>query len=60
MIELVVLHRAEADLQRIYGRLEDFQPGRGEEFLQRADFALARLQQHPELREPLCSMRVRF
>jgi len=49
MIELIVLRRAEADIQRVYGRLEDFQTGRGEAFLRRIDLAFARLQQFPEL-----------
>ncbi len=49
MIELVVLSRAESELQRIYNRLEDFQSGRGEEFLRRLDLALAHLQQFPEI-----------
>jgi toxin ParE1/3/4 len=52
MIELVVLRRAESDIQRIYTRLEDFQTGKGEEFLRRVDFALQRLQQFPELGTP--------
>lgn len=49
MIELIVLRRAEADIQHIYGQLEDYQIGRGEEFLRRIDLAFARLQQFPEL-----------
>jgi len=49
MIELVVLSRAESELQRIYNRLEDFQAGRGQEFLRRLDLAFAHLQQFPEI-----------
>ena len=49
MIDLIVLRRAEADVQRIYNRLEDFQTGRGEEFLRRIDLAFERLQHFPEL-----------
>jgi len=49
MIELVVLGRAESELQRIYNRLEDFQSGRGEEFLRRLDLAYEHLQRFPEI-----------
>jgi toxin ParE1/3/4 len=49
MIELIILLRAESDIQRIYTRLEDFQAGRGEEFLRRLDLAFERLRRFPEL-----------
>lgn len=49
MIELIILLRAEADIQRIFNRLEDYQARRGEEFLRRLDFAFAQLQRFPEL-----------
>ena len=49
MIELVVLQRAESELQHIYNRLEDFQSGRGEEFLRRLELAYEHLRHHPEI-----------
>ncbi len=49
MIELIILRRAESDVPRICNRLEDFQVGRGEEFLRRIDLAFARLQHFPEI-----------
>jgi plasmid stabilization system protein ParE len=49
MMELVVLLRAEADSQRIYNRLENFQDGRGELFLLHLDEAFLQLQNFPEI-----------
>jgi len=42
-MEVVLLWRAEADSQKIYNKLEDFQEGRGEVFLASVDRALIQL-----------------
>jgi plasmid stabilization system protein ParE len=49
MIELVVLRRAESDLQLIYDRLEDFQSAKGEEFLRQLEIAYDHLRLYPEI-----------
>ncbi|MFT5464988.1 MAG: plasmid stabilization system protein ParE [Verrucomicrobiales bacterium] len=47
-MEVILLLQAELDIQKIYNRLEDFQPELGDRFLTRLDRAYAQLQQFPE------------
>jgi plasmid stabilization system protein ParE len=48
MTELVLLLRADHDVQAAFDRYENYQPGRGEVFLRQLDAALTLLRQHPE------------
>lgn len=48
MMEAVLLLRAEADSQRIYGRYEDIRDGRGEIFLDALTCTLQQLVAFPE------------
>jgi plasmid stabilization system protein ParE len=49
MPEIVWKQGAENDLLEIFGNLDDHQEGSGERFVERLDFTLANLRQHPEI-----------
>lgn len=49
MIDLILLLRADLDIQAAFARYEDYQAGRGQVFLRHLDAALTVLRQHPEL-----------
>jgi plasmid stabilization system protein ParE len=49
MPEIVWKQGAENDLLEIFGNLEEREKGLGERFVERLDFTLAHLRQHPEM-----------
>lgn len=49
MIELILLLRADLDIQAAFEWYEDYQPGRGEVFMRQLDAAFTLLRQHPEI-----------
>src|SRR3954462_3600576 len=49
MREVVWTRGAEADLQSIYDKLEEFSPGTGDRFLELIDAAIELLRQFPEM-----------
>ena len=49
MMELILLGEADQDIQNAFDRYEEFQPGRGELFMQHLDAALTLLRQQPEM-----------
>jgi hypothetical protein len=48
MVEVILVGRADADVQAAFNRLDDYQSGRGEVFIQQLDLALEFLRQNPE------------
>jgi toxin ParE1/3/4 len=49
MTDLILLLRADQDIQTAFNRYEEFQAGRGEVFMRHLDAALTLLRQHPEI-----------
>lgn len=49
MTELILLWRAENDIQSAFNRYEEIQEGRGQVFLHQLDIAIGALRLHPEL-----------
>jgi plasmid stabilization system protein ParE len=52
MIELILLFRADQDIQTAFDRYEDHQTGRGEVFMRHLDAAFTILRQQPEIGSP--------
>lgn len=49
MKELILLLKADVDIQSAFERYEEYQEGRGEIFLRQLNGALTLLRQHPEI-----------
>ena len=49
MTDLILLLRADQDIQAAFAWHEECQPGRGEVFMRHLDAALTLLRQHPEI-----------
>ncbi len=49
MNELILLLKAEVDVQSAYARYEDYQSGRGEVFVSRLDAAFTLIRLYPEI-----------
>ena len=49
MTDLILLLRADHDIQTVFERYENYQQGRGEIFMRQLDAAFTLLRQHPEV-----------
>jgi toxin ParE1/3/4 len=49
MIDIILLHQADQDIQKAFNRYEELQVGRGEVFMRHLDGALSLLRLHPEM-----------
>ena len=47
MVEVILVGRADADVQAAFNGLDDYQSGRGEVFVQQLDLALEFLRHNP-------------